>query len=142
MATLWLVQTAPGRPDNTQQLTVQLTGMPRPFSFMPVTFHLPTGTLSMTVQGTVETGLTPDGVPHFYFTANRTVGFAPSGRPARDNAPGTGGSVKTAVAMPGPDEVLSFELPPLQGEGASLPDRFSIRVRVTQQPMQERPRTQ
>jgi hypothetical protein len=72
---------------------------------------------------------------------NRTVTFAPANRSARDTAPIVEGSTKTTVPMPGPDEVLSFEMPPLRiPGGATVPDRLSIRVRLTREPMQETPR--
>jgi hypothetical protein len=35
------------------------------------------------------------------------------------------------MALPGEDEVLAFELPPIRGAGhAVLPDQFSIRLRI------------
>jgi hypothetical protein len=94
--------------------------------------------MTVLVQGTLETGLSPEGQPRLFFSANRSVTFAPAGRAARDTAPVVEGSTKTSVAMPGADDVLSFEMPPLQVPGRqSLPDRLSIRVRLTSQPMQE-----
>lgn len=34
--------------------------------------------------------------------------------------------------MPGPDDVLSFELPPIRvpNSGVTLPDQFAVRVRI------------
>ncbi len=136
-ADLWLVHTLPGAADETFHLTVpQVTSFPREFSFAPLPIRSASGVLTVTVQGTIETGLTPTGEPRLYFSANRRVAFAPSGRTARDTAPLIEGSTKTAVPLPAADDVLSFEMPPLRFPGGqALPNRLSIRVRLTPTPM-------
>ena len=141
-ADLWLVHAVPGAADETFHLTVaQITSFPREFSFAPLAVRTAAGVLTVTVHGTIETGFTPEGEPRLYFSANRNVTFAPSGRPARDTAPVVEGSTRTAVAMPGADDVLSFEMPPLRIPGGqALANRLSIRVRLTSQPMQVVPR--
>ena len=83
------------------------------------------------MEGTLESGRTADGERRLHFTATRAVAAVTSARPARDGKPVVEGSTKTTIALPGPDEVLSFELPPLRTtEGATLPDRLSIRLRI------------
>jgi hypothetical protein len=142
VADLWLVHSALGAADETLHVTVgQVTSFPREFSFAPLAVRTAAGVLTVTVQGTIETGLTPEGEPRLYFSANRRVTFAPAGRAARDTAPVVEGSTRTAVAMPGADDVLSFEMPPLRSPGGqTLTNRLSIRVRLTSQPMQVVPR--
>jgi hypothetical protein len=144
VADLWLVHSTLGAADQTLHVTVdQVTSFPRQFSFAPLAVRTASGVLTVTVQGTIETGLTPEGEPRLYFSANRNVTFAPGGRAARDTAPVVEGSTKTAVAMPGADDVLSFEMPPLRIPGGqALTNRLSIRVRLTSQPMQEVPKPQ
>jgi hypothetical protein len=130
-ADLWLVRSAAGQADQTSHLTADVAPFPRSFVFAPISVRTSAGVLTVTVQGTVETGQTPDGEHHLFFSANRTVTFAPANGPVRDSAPIVEGSTKTSVPMPGPDDVLSFEMPPLRVPGgAVVPDQLSIRVRV------------
>jgi hypothetical protein len=137
-ADLWLVRTLPGRADETLHRTSPVLQVPRPFAFEPVTIQTATGTLTVKVEGTVEVGVTPEGQRRFHFAANRTVTFALTSRPGPAAAPMVEGSTKMTVPVPGPHEVLEFEMPPLRiPGGASLPDRLSIRVRLTSIPMQE-----
>ena len=131
-AELWLVRSTPGRADETLHVTSQVMPIPSPFAFAPMTIQTSTGSLSIKVEGTIEAGLTSDGDRKFHFTARRTTTTLTSNRPARDDKPVVEGSTKTTVGMPGPEEVLSFEMPPLRtAEGVTLPDRLSIRVRLS-----------
>ena len=87
--------------------------------------------MTVKVEGTVEAGQSPEGERRFHFTATRSVTSVTSARPTRDGKPIVEGSTKTTVALPGPDEVLSFEMPPLRTpEGVTLSDRLSVRVRL------------
>lgn len=130
-ADLWLVRTTPGLADETLHTTAQVVAFPMAYTFAPVTIQTATGSVTVKVEGTVETGQAPDGERRFHFTATRSVMSVTSARPARDGKPIVEGSTKTTVALPGSDEVLSFEMPPLKTpEGVTLPDRLSIRVRV------------
>jgi hypothetical protein len=64
-------------------------------------------------------------------TSHLAAAVAPFPRSFVFAAPIVEGSTKTSVPMPGPDDVLSFEMPPLRVPGgAVVPDRLSIRVRV------------
>jgi hypothetical protein len=83
----------------------------------------------VSVECYVEDGRTPTGEPRLFVSASRKVTFAPSSEQVRDVRPVVEGSIKTAVEKPGPNDVLSFELPAIQYPGApSVPDRFSIRL--------------
>ena len=138
-ADLWLVRGSAGAPEETIHLKVSnVRSFPSEFSFPPLTIPTTSGVLTVRVQGTLETGLNPEGQPRLFFSANRSVTFAPAGRAARDTAPVVEGSTKTSVPMPGPADVLSFEMPPLRIPGGQpLPDRLSIRVRLASQVLQE-----
>jgi hypothetical protein len=142
-ADLWLVRSAPGQPDTTMHLTSSVSSIPVTFAFAPITIEAASGTATVQVEGTVEVGYTPEGERRFFFSASRRLGFSPANRPARDGAPSNEASSKTSVPVPSEDQILSFELPPLQlpGGGGVLPDRFSIRVRLTPRDMQPMPRT-
>ena len=136
-ADLWLVRSSPGRNDETLHITSQLGPMPATYTFVPLTIQGASGPVTVNVQGTLEAGQAPDGERRFHFTASRTVSSLTTNRPARDVAPLVEGSTKTTVAMPGAEEVLSFEMPPLRtADGTTLPDRLSIRVRITGSPVQ------
>jgi hypothetical protein len=64
--------------------------------------------ISGSVQVTNEQGLT-----ELIFSASRKV-------------PHSSGSSTTRIPLPGPDEVLSFELPPI----STLVEQYSVRVRI------------
>jgi hypothetical protein len=131
-ADLWLVRTSPGRPDETLHLTSTVVPIPTAFSFPPVTAEGRAGKLSVKVEGTIESGRSADGEYRLHFTATRSVTAMTSARPVAESKPTVEGSTKTTVALPDPNEVISFELPPLRtADGATLPDRWSIRVRLS-----------
>lgn len=135
-ADLWLVRSTPGQPDETQHLASQLIPMPVAYSFPPVTIQTAAGPITIKVEGTMEAGLSPDGQRRFHFSAGRTVTSSTSTRPARDPKPLVEGSNKVTFAIPEGDEVLAFEMPPLRTpDGTTLPDRLSIRVRISRSPL-------
>ncbi len=136
-ADVWLIRTGAGSPVETLHTTTPVLRLPLRFAFAPMTIDVPSGTATVQVEGTVEVGQTADGEEQFFFSAGRRVGFVSRQQPARDNAPVSETSTRTAVPVPGPDDVLSFDLPPVQLPGGNtLPDRFSIRVRLTPRAMQ------
>jgi hypothetical protein len=128
---LWLVHTAPGQPDRTEHQQAQAAPFTRAATFPPSTITTSTGVFTITVECYVEDGLSPAGEPRLFVSASRKVSYAPSSGQARDVRPVIEGSIKTAVERPGPNDVLSFELPVIQYPGApSVPDRFSIRLKL------------
>lgn len=136
-ADVWLVRTGAGSPVETLHTTTPVLSLPLRFAFAPMTIDVPSGTVTLQIDGTVEVGQTADGEERFFFSAGRRVGFVSRQQPARDNAPVSENSTRTAVPVPGPDDVLSFDLPPVRlPGGGTLPDRFSIRVRLTPRAMQ------
>jgi hypothetical protein len=135
-ADLWLVRSTPGQPDETLHLASQLIPIPVAYSFPPVTIQTAVGPIMVKVEGTLEAGLAPDGQRRFHFVAGRTITASTSSRPARDVKPLVEGSNKVTFAMPEGDDVLAFEMPPLRTpEGTTLPDRLSIRVRISRSPV-------
>jgi hypothetical protein len=128
---LWLVHTLPGQAD--QVLHKNLRAMPEEgatFSFDPVTIQGAQGPALVQVTGSFAVSHASGGA-QLVFTTNRRVSLAQSSTPVRDAPADLQGGSRTTLAMPGPDEVLSFEMPPLKlPGGTAVPDRFSVRVRV------------
>lgn len=93
-----------------------------------MTVETPDGPASEQVTGTL-------GLPRaerLVFSTARTIRFAPASGPPRDQAPPRAGSSQIVERVPGPEEVLAFEMPPVALKGGRvLPDRFAVRVRVT-----------
>jgi hypothetical protein len=134
-ADIWLVRSTPGRADETRHVTSQVIAAPMKYSFPPLTMATGFGTLQVVVAGTVEVGVSPDGKPGFHFTATRNMVWSATTQPAKGSSEIVEGSTKTTVDVPGADEVLSFEMPPLRApDGTVLPDRLSVRVRLTVSP--------
>jgi hypothetical protein len=131
-ADVWLVHSAPGRPDAVLHTETAATSGGGDFAFPPVAIALPTGSLNVSVAGITELGpATSDR--RFAFSATRRVSFTPSSGQARDSSANTAsGSTRSIGPVPGPEEVVSYEMPPIQMPGVGdVPDRFSIRVRLT-----------
>ena len=132
-ADVWLVHHAPNQDEQTEYQPTMISSFPRALTFKPITLQTRSGSYTVNVECFVEDGLSPEGEPRLFVSATRRVSFIPASGPVRDVRQVHEGSVKTAVPKPGPDDVLSFELPALSVPGApSVPDRFSIRLRVAQ----------
>ena len=132
-ADLWLVRTdksQPEKPDfNLQGLVLQKVQGTADFAFSPFSIETPAGPVNVQITGTLR--ITSDASPQFVFTTTRTVRYASSDR-NRDSSASSSGSSTTRNPMPGPDEVLSFELPPIRmpNGSATLPDQYSVRLRI------------
>ena len=133
-ADLWLVRTDkahPEKPDfNLQGLILQkVRGTPAEFAFSPFTLDTSAGRLNVQITGSVR--VTTEFGPQLIFTTTRTVRYSSVG-PGRDATSTASGSSATTNPMPGPEEVLSFELPPIRvpNSSAAVPDQYSVRVRI------------
>ena len=131
---LWLVHGAPGREDQVLPQRLRVGAEGSAFAFAPVRISTPSGAFVVHVSGRFRM-MDEGGQPRLEFVTTRSL-TAPG--PPRDaqgiEKPITQGtSSRTATPMPGPGEVLSFELPPLRLSGGrvSPPDGFAVRVRVT-----------
>jgi hypothetical protein len=129
---LWLVHGAPNRADEILHETIRATPSAA-FTLAPIRIVTPQGALTVLVIGSVAIATDPTGGRQFVFTTDRKIMFIPSNRPSRDQAPEDEGSTKITTPMPGPDDVLSFEMPPLRLPNGSpaVADQFAIRVRIT-----------
>jgi hypothetical protein len=133
-ADLWLVHSSPGKDDEVLQASTLARPGGGDFAFAPITIQTKTGAIAVRVTGTLELGLDLEGRPRFVFGATRRVMFTPSTHAPRDreSSVDSGGVANTVVAVPGPDDVLSFEMPPIDAAGVpQVPDHFAIRVRLS-----------
>jgi hypothetical protein len=106
------------------------TGTTATFAFAPVAVSTASGTADIQVTGSVSF-LQEDGVsPQVVFEMQRRASFSDAGnQQPRDNRVSEG-STRTARPLPGPDEVLSFELPPVGASFPAIADRFELRVQI------------
>jgi hypothetical protein len=129
---LWLVHSAPGKPeDQTTYQALTSTREGAIFAFAPVSVTTPEGSVGVQITGSFAVQSGPAGDRLVFQTARRLTYWTTTGQSGgrAQEAEGVGRIVRS---MPGPDEVLSFELPALgtlRGHSA-VPDRFSIRVRI------------
>lgn len=133
-AELWLVHSVPNRPDEVLMTSTIATSTVGDFAFAPIPIATSNGLITVRVTGTVELGRGADGTPRLVFGARRRTSFVPSTRQPRDGDASveSGGVANTIVAVPGPEEVLSFEMPPFQNTGLPpVPDTFAIRLRLS-----------
>jgi hypothetical protein len=132
-AELWLVRkdAASEKPEfNLQGLVIDKLRGVIPFSFSSFSIDTPSGPLTVQISGSVQV-TNERGPAELVFTASRNVRYA-SSTPTRDATSTSSGSSTTRNPMPGPDEVLSFELPPIRvpNSTATLPDQYSVRLRI------------
>jgi hypothetical protein len=130
---LWLVHGAPNREDEVMHQTLRISGTPMPFQFAPVKIAVSQGNLTVLILGSVGINTAAETKRQFVFAADRRITFVPQNRPARDAAPDAQGGTKMTDALPGPDSVVSFEMPSFRvpDGGPAVADRFAIRVRIT-----------
>jgi hypothetical protein len=100
------------------------------YAFSPFTVDTAAGPLNIQIRGLLRLTF-EEGSPQLVFTTIRRVWYSSTG-PNRDATSGASGSSTTRNPMPGPDDVLSFELPPIRVPNSSttLPDQYSVRVRI------------
>jgi hypothetical protein len=126
---LWLIHTGPGREEEVRHQVLRSAPDGARFSFAPLTIDVADGQASVQVNGAYR--ITENG-RQLSFTTNRVVSFRPTApSPHRTTVASSKGEGKTVIDMPGPDDVVEFELPPFGiGVGPGGPDKFSIRVRI------------
>jgi hypothetical protein len=124
---LWLVHSVPGAEDKTVYQTLQSTREGAMFAFAPVAIQTAEGPITVQMTGSFATTSGPTG-SRLTFMTGRRVSFGPI-RGASTEEQGTS---RVTKPMPGPDDVLSFELPPLEAVSGrpAVPDQFAVRVRI------------
>src|SRR5262249_43778448 len=122
----------PEKPDfNLQGLTLQNVQQAANFAFSPFTIDTQAGPVNVQITGMLRVTRDETGEPSLFFTTARSLRYSSSG-PTRDATSTWTGSSTTKNPMPGPDEVLSFELPPIRMPNgtATVSDQYSVRVRI------------
>lgn len=127
----WLVRSAPGMEDQTVYQTLNASREGAMFAFAPVPVATREGTVGVQITGSFAIqGAPPD--ERLVFTTSRRLSYSPTTAQPRDRSQEAQGIGRIVRAMPGPDDVLSFELPPLPAAHghSAIQDRFSLRVRI------------
>jgi hypothetical protein len=128
---LWFVRSTPGRPDQVlhQPVLVINSNSGGTFAFAPVTVEAPDGPVVTRVSGSISINNGANGEQLVFVTERRVTPTASVA--TRDRAPDASGGSITTIPLPGPDDVVAFEMPPIRLSGRpELPDRFSVRVQV------------
>jgi hypothetical protein len=124
---LWLVHSVPGAEEQTVYQTLRSSREGAVFAFAPRSIATPEGAITVQVTGSFSTRDSPGGT-RLIFATERRVSFGPVRGASSDEQ----GTSRLTQPMPGPDDVLSFELPPLTAASGrpAVPDQFAVRVRI------------
>lgn len=132
-AELFLVRTDPRTPEkpefNLQGRILKVQGL-SPFDFAPFVIDGPAGPITVHINGSLRVA-TERGARQLVFTTIRNIRYA-TGGPNGDSTAISTGANTTRTPLPGPEDVLSFELPPIRvaNSTAALPDHYEVRVRI------------
>ena len=128
---LWLVRVVPGRPDEVNHATLRMNESGASFSFAPIAVTTSRGEAIVQVTGTLAVVRGTSGEEQLVFSTSRRVGVTAPGQAPRDSAPDSSGTSRIINRMPGPEEVLSFEMPPITLNGQqAAPDQLSVRLKI------------
>jgi hypothetical protein len=128
---LWLVHSVPGKPDDVGHAVLTTTTDGGSFAFPPQTVTTTAGAAIAQVSGSFTIVKDSNGEDQLVFSMSRRIVPTSQGPTPRDMAPDVQGSTRVTNAMPGPDEVLSFEMPPIRIKGQlAAPDQFSVRLKI------------
>jgi len=128
---LWLVRAVPGRPDDVTHSLLRMNQNGASFSFAPIAVTTSRGEAIVQVTGTLAVVQGTSGEEQLVFTTSRRVGLTAPGQAPRDSAPDSSGTSRVINRMPGPEEVLSFEMPPITLNGRqAAPDQLSVRLKI------------
>ncbi len=129
---LWLVRAVPGRPDEVTHfplLRMNQTGAS--FAFTPVAVTTSRGEAMVQVTGSLAVVRGTSGENQLVFSTSRRVSPSATGQAPRDGSLDSQGMSRIVNRMPGPEEALSFEFPPLKINGELVaPDQFAVRLKI------------
>lgn len=128
---LWLVHRVPGKPDEVLHQALRAPRLGAPFAFSPVTIETPHGAMVVQVTGSFEIETAASGDDRLVFVTKRRVTPARFNPSVRDTLPNSEGGSRTTTIMPGPEDVLAFEMPAIRVKGQRTADQFSVRARIT-----------
>jgi hypothetical protein len=130
---LWLVRVAPFRLDEVTHSQLRMNETGASFAFAPVQVTTSRGeSIVVQVTGSLTVERDTNGEEQLVFRTLRRVSPSATGHAPRDVSLDSHGASRRIVnRMPGPEEVLSFELPPLNLNGKLVaPDQFSVRLKI------------
>ena len=104
-AEVWLLHTLPSGVEQVQHQTIRLPAGGAAFTFAPEKFTTTVGDVAVELTGSFRRYRAPTGGEFLLVSLSRIVNGA-SAPPA-----GITGTTSSLVALPGPSEVLSFEMP-------------------------------
>jgi hypothetical protein len=128
---LWLVRSAPGKADEVLHQTLRTGAGDAAFAFSPLQIETSRGPVVLQVTGSVAV-TNASGAEKLVVNTNRRATFPNTAAVPRDGGGDVQGHSKTTIPLPGPDEVLSFELPSLPGGNGrpAVSDRLAIRLKI------------
>jgi hypothetical protein len=125
------VRAAPGRPDEVAHSLLRMNQTGASFAFAPVVVTTSRGEAVVQVTGSLAVVRGTNGQNQLVFSTNRRVSPSATGQAPRDGSLDSQGMSRIVNRMPGPEEALSFELPPLNLNGELVaPDQFAVRVKI------------
>ena len=128
---LWLVRAVPGRPDEVAHSLLRMNQNGASFAFPPVVVTTSRGEAIVQVTGSLAVVRGTSGENQLVFSTSRRVSPSATGQAPRDGSLDSQGMSRIVNRMPGPEEALSFELPPLNVNGELVaPDQFAVRVKI------------
>ena len=132
---LWLVRSVPGQTDEVTHSTLRMNQDGASFAFPPVAVDTSEGTTMVQVTGSLAVTQTDNGEQQLVFSTGRRItnrrDTTTTVGPPRDHGADVQGIGRTTNPLPGPEEVLSFEMPPITLNGRqAAPDQFSVRLKI------------
>jgi hypothetical protein len=133
-ADLWLVKKDDAHPDraefNTQGLVVQAVRGSADFAFSPFVVDTSAGPLTIQVSGILRS-INKEGSVRLLCSVMRNIRYSTDDANRKSGGTMTGTST-IENGMPRPEDVLSFELPPISvpNTTTTLPEQYSVRLRI------------
>lgn len=128
---LWLVRSLPGKPNEVTHSLLRINDLGGSFTFAPITVPTNTGSAVVFVGGHMRVVRSTNGGDQLLFTTSRRVMTSGADVPPPGSRPDSVGSTRIIERMPGPEEVLSFEMPPITVNGQPVaPDQLSVRLKI------------
>lgn len=126
---LWFVRNVPGQPEEVLAHPVLKTTNTGTFRFGPVKINVADGSIDVHVNGSfsIDTSANPNQLT---FTIERAAAWKPLETDG-DRPQEVRGYSKRTIPLPGPDEVISLEMPPVRFSGRpALADQFAVRLQI------------
>jgi hypothetical protein len=135
---LWFIHTANGREEVVAHPTMRMNREGASFSFAPIAITTAKGVPGMVqTTGRIRVTTSDAGDEQLQVTTIRRVTSSERGVSppvtvsVRDGVAHASGTSTTSHPMPGPEEVLAFEMPPIRTmDGSVVADQFSVRLRI------------